>query len=174
MKIKPRDLVNQKIKRLSKSWGSILKTVAVCWLVVFIINNVSFSFFFDTSEKVHIGDYDLTYIGKFISTPYTEDTLSERASGKVHYLAFKIRGTNDISTPIIMKVTSSMYNNTFSDDIWYGKASVYEEDDESREPYIDLNGQMYKVEKYSSAKINKGYIGGTWLDPTYDPISVTK
>lgn len=174
MKIKPRDLVDQKIKRLNKGWGSILKTIAVCWLVVFIINNESITSFFDSPEKVHIGDYDLTYIGKFISTPYTEDTFSEMASGKVYYLAFKIRGTNDISTPIIMKVTSSMYNNTFSNDIWYGEAGIYELDDDSREPYMDLNGQLYKVEKYTNTKVNKGYIGGTWLDPAYDPLSVTK
>lgn len=174
MDIKPRDLVDQRIKRTGMGMKYILIGVCLCWLVVYTTNHVNFSDFFSSPEEVHIGDYDLTYIGKYVSTPSDGDTLSEKANGKVYYLAFKIRGTNDISTPIIMKVPSSVYNNTFANEIWHGTVGLYEMNDDSREPYMDLNGKMYKVEQYTKTKLNQGYIGGTWLDPAYDPYAVTK
>lgn len=116
-------------------------------------------------SKVHIGDYALEYVGKYVTA---ENSSSLDLSGD-YYLVYRVVGGNGVSEVITLEVPRKTFNNTNSDASWRGVASIYEKTNKDRTPYFYVSDKYLSVNLFNTSEVAHDYWGGTWVDKLYQP-----
>lgn len=135
-------------------------------IVILLLINVTRFIDFNEEEKVHIGDYTLEYVGKYVKSekqPY-QDLNAD------YFIVYRVIGTNGVSEVITLDVPNSGYNSAVPTPEWSGVASIYEINNEERTPYFLINKDYYKVSKYDATSLVEDYWGGVWVDDLYKPL----
>ena len=133
-------------------------------LIVFTVLNVPRWVDFGFAEKVHIGDYHLEYIGKYVKKDDVPPFLSN------FFLVYQVVGSNGETQAVTLEVSRSSYNSATPTPDWTGVASIYERDDEERYPYFKIGRRYFSVVKFDSAEVTEDYWGGVWVNDLYKPI----
>lgn len=115
----------------------------------------------EEENKIHIGDYSLSYLGKYITT-------NPKGLDRRYYILYRVKGENNITEVIALNVKRTEFNSIQVNGEWEGVVSIYE-DEVERNPYFYINENYYPVEKYNIKKVTSQYVGGTWVDSLYRP-----
>lgn len=118
------------------------------------------------NEKVYIGDYNLEYVGKYV-TATGGSSLSLYGDFN---LVYRVVGSNGVSEVVVLEVERKAYNTANADTSWKGVASIYESDKDERTSYFRIQDEDFSVVKYDVNTVVKDYWGGSWADTLYQPI----